>query len=243
VKKTAAEGPPPGGGLKTVTCAIPALAMSWAVIETESSVLVGLNLVGRGELFQKATEADIKPVPEMLMVKAGPPAVALVGKMAVILGVSWKGGLLLPPQPRSNAAAPAANASAADREHSNPIQPPRNSMGIPRPLATSSREAKRGKRHTACQSPSKTDKIDSIPSRSPSTRIRKRRVGLAGDRDAAAAASLCDTPCGSIGIEDARKSQGGHDGNGACFAMSVECSEASDKVALLRDRKLGFKFH
>jgi len=52
VKARAVDAPPPGAGLTTVTCAVPAVAMSWALIDTESWVLLVLKVVGRGELFQ-----------------------------------------------------------------------------------------------------------------------------------------------------------------------------------------------
>jgi hypothetical protein len=50
-------------------------------------VVVGLKVVGREELFQKATDFEIKPVPERFKVKAPPPAVALAGKIPVMTGV------------------------------------------------------------------------------------------------------------------------------------------------------------
>src|ERR1700730_9933992 len=111
-------------------------------METASSVVAGLKVVGRCELFQKATDFEIKPVPETFKVKAPPPAMALAGNIPVMAGVGLKAGLLFPPQPANHTISPRTNGSAADRERGNPICPPMNSMGIPRPLGTSSREAK-----------------------------------------------------------------------------------------------------
>jgi hypothetical protein len=42
VKFTAVEGPPPGAGVTTTTCAVPGVAMSCAVTEMESCVEVVL---------------------------------------------------------------------------------------------------------------------------------------------------------------------------------------------------------
>src|ERR1700730_12269658 len=114
-------------------------------METASSVVAGLKVVGRCELFQKATDFEIKPVRETFKLKPPPPAMALAGNIPVMTGVGLKAGLLFPPQPANHTISPRTNGTAANRDRGNPIRPPIISMGIPRPLGTSSREAKRGK--------------------------------------------------------------------------------------------------
>jgi hypothetical protein len=93
VKFVAVDVPPPGVGVTTVTCAVPALAMSCAVMDAESSVVPVLYVVARWELFQYTTEVETKPVPATLSVNAEPPAVALDGKRELMTGVSLNGGL------------------------------------------------------------------------------------------------------------------------------------------------------
>ena len=86
----AADVPPPGGGFVTVTLAVPALAMSDALIVAVSLVALA-NVVVRGEPFQFTTEEETKLVPLTVSVKLAPPCVALDGESFVIVGA----GLLM----------------------------------------------------------------------------------------------------------------------------------------------------
>ncbi len=61
VNVAAGETPPPGVGFATVTCAIPALATSSAVIDTASCNVSLLNTVGRADPFQKAVRNALRP--------------------------------------------------------------------------------------------------------------------------------------------------------------------------------------
>src|SRR5215813_2033686 len=79
------DSPAPGGGLKTVTCAEPTLAMSAAVICADNSVTL-LTSVILSLPFQRTTEPGAKFVPSTERVNAGPPATAEVGLRNVITG-------------------------------------------------------------------------------------------------------------------------------------------------------------
>jgi len=99
--------PPPGVGLNTVTCAVPALPISAAVIAAWSCVAL-TNVVVRLVPFQFTTELPLtKPVPFTVKVKAAPPAVALVGASVVIVGAGFPGPVTTPPVPRSVTVLPA----------------------------------------------------------------------------------------------------------------------------------------
>ena len=82
--------PPPGAGFVTVTVAVPAVAISAAVI-------AAVNCVARTKVVVLAaplnftTDVDTKPVPFTVRVKAAPPAVALAGEREVSVGA----GLLM----------------------------------------------------------------------------------------------------------------------------------------------------
>ena len=82
--------PPPGAGFVTVTVAVPAVAISAAVI-------AAVNCVARTKVVVLAaplnftTDVDTNPVPLAVRVKAVPPAVALVGEREVSVGA----GLLM----------------------------------------------------------------------------------------------------------------------------------------------------
>ena len=76
--------------MTTVTEAVPAMAMSAAEMEAVSLVLLA-NVVVRGDPFQSTTEPATKFEPFTVSVKAGPPAVALVGEIELIAGT----GLLM----------------------------------------------------------------------------------------------------------------------------------------------------
>jgi hypothetical protein len=85
VKVRAPEVPPPGAGLKTVTEAVPAVAMSAAVIETVSWV-AETYVVVRFDPFQRTTELLMKFVPVTVSVNAEPPAVADEGLRLLRVG-------------------------------------------------------------------------------------------------------------------------------------------------------------
>src|SRR3984893_7581947 len=77
--------PPPGGAFTTVTEAVPAAAMSAAEMEAVTLVLLE-NVVVRDDPFQSTTEPETKFDPLTVSVKAGPPAVALLGEIELIAG-------------------------------------------------------------------------------------------------------------------------------------------------------------
>jgi hypothetical protein len=79
------ESPPPGVGLKTVTLAVPAVAMSAARIEAVSRV-EETYVVVRSAPFHLTTEPETKFVPLTVRVKADPPAVADEGLRLVVVG-------------------------------------------------------------------------------------------------------------------------------------------------------------
>jgi hypothetical protein len=85
LKLTALEVPPPGVGLKTVTDAEPAVAMSAAVIDAVTRVPLAYVVV-RLAPFQRTTEPEMKFVPLTVSVKAAPPAVADDGLKVVSVG-------------------------------------------------------------------------------------------------------------------------------------------------------------
>ena len=89
---TAFDVPPPGVGLNTVTLAVPAVAMSAAVIAAVNWVPL-TYVVGRSEPFQRTTELPMKPVPLTVSVKAGPPGVAEDGLRPVMVGTGVVGQL------------------------------------------------------------------------------------------------------------------------------------------------------
>jgi hypothetical protein len=84
------DGPPPGAGFVTVTVAVPAVAISAAVIAADSCVAF-TNVVLLAAPLNFTTDADTKPIPFTVRVKAAPPAVALVGEREVAVGA----GLLI----------------------------------------------------------------------------------------------------------------------------------------------------
>lgn len=101
VKAVAFEVPPPGVPLKTVTCAVPALAISAAVICAVNCVAL-TNVVVRALPFHRTTEPFTKPVPLTVNVNAASPACAEVGFTLVIAGVGLlivKGRALVVPPP------------------------------------------------------------------------------------------------------------------------------------------------
>ena len=82
--------PPPGAGFVTVTVAVPAVAISAAVIAAVNCVAFTKVVVLAAPL-NFTTDVDTKPVPFTVRVKAAPPAVALVGEREVAVGA----GLLM----------------------------------------------------------------------------------------------------------------------------------------------------
>ena len=81
---------PPGAGFVTVTVAVPAVAISAAVIAAVNCVAF-TNVVVLAAPLNFTTDVDTKPVPLTVRVKAAPPAVALVGEREVSVGA----GLLM----------------------------------------------------------------------------------------------------------------------------------------------------
>src|SRR5687768_5009665 len=80
VNVLAAEVPPPGVGVKTVTEAVPAVAMSAAEICACSWVLL-TNMVVRSLPFQRTTDDATKLPPVAVIVKAPLPTTAVLGAM------------------------------------------------------------------------------------------------------------------------------------------------------------------
>src|SRR5207249_8911989 len=85
VNVSAPEVPPPGVGEKTVRDAVPAVAMSPAVIAACNWVLL-TNVVTRAPLVHCTTDPLTKFVPFTVRVKAAAPAVALPGVSEPIVG-------------------------------------------------------------------------------------------------------------------------------------------------------------
>src|SRR5262249_3196178 len=85
---TAAEGPPPGSGLKPEIERPRAEAMSDAGIGAVSWVLM-TNVVVRPEPLTCTTAVETKLLPVAVSVKPGPPAVALLGEMLASDGAGF----------------------------------------------------------------------------------------------------------------------------------------------------------
>jgi hypothetical protein len=98
VKETTALVPPPGSGLITVTCALPAAAMSAALIAPVICVLL-TRVVVRALPFQFNTVFAVKFVPVPVRVSAASPAVALVGETELNVGTGFGWTALPPSQP------------------------------------------------------------------------------------------------------------------------------------------------
>ena len=84
------DAPPPGAGLVTATVAVPAVAISAAVMAAVNCVAL-TNVVVLAAALNFTTDVETKPVPLTVRVKAAPPAVALVGEREVAVGA----GLLM----------------------------------------------------------------------------------------------------------------------------------------------------
>jgi hypothetical protein len=86
VKFIGLEVPPPGAGLVTVTAGVPVEAMAAAGMAAVNCVELTNVVVGAAP--PKLTiEAATKLVPLIVSVRAAPPATALFGEIAVIVGV------------------------------------------------------------------------------------------------------------------------------------------------------------
>jgi hypothetical protein len=94
VKVSALEVPPPGGGENTVTCAVPATAMSEAGIAAVNLV-AETNVVARSSPFQRTTELVTNLLPLTVSVNAAPPAVREEGLRLVVVGTGLSGTLIV----------------------------------------------------------------------------------------------------------------------------------------------------
>jgi len=90
VSVCALEVPPPGAEFTTVMEAVPAVAISAAVIVTVTVVLE-TNVVASGIPLKSIVDEPLKFVPVTVNVKDGPPAVVEVGEMLAVVGI----GLLI----------------------------------------------------------------------------------------------------------------------------------------------------
>ena len=95
---TAAEVPPPGEGLNTVTETLPTLATSEDGMDAVNWVAL-TKFVARLAPFQRTTELEMKEEPFTVSVNAPSPALALVGEMDVRLGTGFEGVGVPPPPP------------------------------------------------------------------------------------------------------------------------------------------------
>jgi hypothetical protein len=78
VNTSPADVPPPGVGLKTDICAVPALAIS-AVVIAACKFVFDTKVVGRAVPFHSMVDDETKFAPVTLSVKLWPPAPAEVG--------------------------------------------------------------------------------------------------------------------------------------------------------------------
>src|SRR5436190_195018 len=96
VNGKAFDVPPPApavfGGVKTVTLAVPALAMSEAGICAVNCV-GEITVVGRFAPFQRTIEAEVKLLPMAVSTNAGLPASAVFGMMLASVGVGDGGAV------------------------------------------------------------------------------------------------------------------------------------------------------
>jgi hypothetical protein len=103
VNDNAAEVPPPGAGLTTVICAVPAAAISLSRIEAVTCVAL-TKAVARDTPFQCTAEPATKPEPVAVRVKPAPPAKAATGDTVVRTGTGFL-AFLLPPSPQPGTSA------------------------------------------------------------------------------------------------------------------------------------------
>src|SRR5258705_402255 len=88
VNVTFPELPPPGAGVNTDTCAVPAVVTSAAGIDACSCVPL-TNVVARLPPFQRTTDESTKPLPFTVTVNAEAPAVTLDGDSDSTLGAGF----------------------------------------------------------------------------------------------------------------------------------------------------------
>jgi hypothetical protein len=88
VKLIAAVVPPPGVGVNTVIAAVPEVAMSAAVIAAVNEVAL-TNVVTRALPFTCATDELMKFVPVSVIVNPAPPALIVLGEIAVSVGTGF----------------------------------------------------------------------------------------------------------------------------------------------------------
>ena len=81
------EVPPPGAGFNTATLAVPAVAISAAVIVGNCVPLA--KVVAFEAPLNVTTDVATNPVPFTVSVKATPPAVALVGETEAAVGAGF----------------------------------------------------------------------------------------------------------------------------------------------------------
>jgi hypothetical protein len=132
VKVIVPDVPPPGVGLKTVTEALPAVAMSLAGIVAVNWVAL-TKAVKRLAPFQRTTELEVKFVPVAVKVNPSAPAAPVLGEMDVRDGTGfgfWGGGEEEPPPPPPQLAKPSASAEIAAKA-AIAVQPRRNVIRIP----------------------------------------------------------------------------------------------------------------
>src|SRR5262245_21128926 len=91
VTVSVAETPPPGAGVITDTRAVPADAMSLALIDAWRTVAL-TNVVGRSTPFHRTTDEDTKLLPDTVSVNAGPPAMTFAGDTALTTGTGLNDG-------------------------------------------------------------------------------------------------------------------------------------------------------
>ena len=84
----AADVPPPGVGLNTVTLAVPAVATSEALTLAVNSVAL-TNVVVKLAVFHLITEPFIKLLPFTVKVKAAAPAAHVEGEVVVKVGIGF----------------------------------------------------------------------------------------------------------------------------------------------------------
>ena len=160
----------------------------------------------------------------------------------MMTGVSLKGWVLLP-QPASSTRIPTT------RRERRPAQPKsirssrEASVGIPKPL-TNQRPGKRneGNQDTVCKSPRKVDKIDSIPARGTSTRIRQKREWLAEKPRQIRGNRRDAMPGHTDSWQSGRIHRGCDRRNRTRFAANLKSAETGHQVALLRNRHFRFEF-
>ena len=88
VNAAAAEVPPPGAGLKTVTWAAPSAAISLAGTAAVTRVLE-TNVVVRSDPFQRTIDPEMNEEPLTVSVKPTPPVAAAVGEIEFTTGTGF----------------------------------------------------------------------------------------------------------------------------------------------------------